>query len=177
MRRPTQHPGERERTSGGARRVLARVRRAERAGLTGILSEFRTALDSRCTRRARRSSCRAACRCRAGDLTWPWPGLLHPAGTVYSLIHEGENGGPVRGGRGGRGGGRRQRRAAAGPTASGSNLDGAGSCHVPSRGFGAACRATGHGRTCSPLPPSLTCPGGQGPDPGGVAGARARLGT
>jgi len=109
--------------------------------------------------------------------SWPWPGLLHAAGTVYSLIHEGENGGPVRGGRGGRGGSRRQLRAAAGPTASGSNLDGAGSCHVPSRGFGATCRASGHGRACSPLPPSLTCPGGQGPDPGGVAGARARLGT
>ena len=111
---------------------------------------------------------------RVGDLiTWPWPGLLHAAGTVYSLIHEGEDGGPVRGGRGGRGGGRRQLRAAAGPSASGSILDGAGSCHVPSRGFGAA----GRGRACSPLPPSLTCPGGQGPDPGGVAGARARLGT
>ena len=110
---------------------------------------------------------------RADDLaTWPRPGLLQAAGTVYALIHDGEAGGLVRGCRGGRSGGRRQLGAAAGPAASGSNLDGAGSCHVRSCGFGAARGAAGQGRACSPLPRSLTCPGGQRPDPGRAAGAR-----
>ena len=58
---------------------------AERPRLTRILSEFRTALDSRCTRRARRSSCRAACEmpgrrpdylAMAGPSASSWHGLL-----------------------------------------------------------------------------------------------------
>jgi len=164
MRPPTQQPGERQRTSGGARRVLGRVRR----GRTRRADRHRVGVPHRAgfeVHGGGHEDLRAARRagCRAGDLiTWPWPGFLHAAGAVYSLIYEGENGGPVRCGRGGRGGGRCQLGAAAGPSRSGSILDGAGSCHVPSRGFGAACRATGHGRACSPLPPSLTCPGGQG---------------
>ena len=103
---------------------------------------------------------------RASDLTTPpWPGLLHAEGAVYSLIHEGQDGGPVRGCRGGGCSGRGQLGAAAGPAAPGSHPDGAGFYCISPCGVraGAACRATGRARACTPLPPSLTCPGSQGP--------------
>jgi hypothetical protein len=96
---------------------------------------------------------------RASELvTRPWQGLLQAVGAVYSLIHEGQNGGPVRGCRGGRRSGRGQLRAAAGPAAPSGQPDGAGSRCITARGVraGAACCATGRATACPPLPPSLT---------------------
>jgi hypothetical protein len=104
-------------------------------------------------------------------------GLLHAVGAVYSLIYEGQNGGPAGGCRGGRRSGRGQLRAAARPAAPGGLPDGAGSRCISPCGVcaGAACRTTGHAGDCPPLPPSLTCPDSQGPSTSRAAIRRTHM--